>query len=131
MNWDMAMTEKRELDDRHLEGLFAAARAIAPTPSADLMGRVLADAAEVMEGFAAPMRSPAQVVPASLAARMIAGIGGGRALAGLLAAAVAGVAIGAVSPEIVWTLSGGALGAEIGYDPNEFLPSYGDLLVEG
>ena len=95
------------------------------------MGRALADAAEIMEGFAAPMRSPARTAPASLAARMIAAIGGARALAGLLAAAFAGAAIGAVSPEIVWTLSDGVLGAEIGYDPNEFLPSYGDLLGEG
>ena len=84
----MAMTEKRELDDRHLEGLFAAARATVSTPSADLIGKVLADAAKVMEEFAAPMRSPAWTAPASLAARMIAAIGGGRALTVLLASCV-------------------------------------------
>lgn len=125
------MTEKRELDDRHLDGLFAAARATAPTPSADLMGRVLADAAAVMEEFSAPMRNSARSAPTGLAARILDALGGGPALAGLVAAAVAGVAIGAVSPETVWTLSGGALGGEIGYDPNEFMPSYGDLLGSG
>ena len=122
------MTEKQKLDDRHLEGLFTAARESVPRPSGKLMGRVLADAEVVMEGFAGPIRSPIRTAPTSLVARALAAFGGGPALAGLAVAAVAGVAIGAVSPETVWTLSGGALGTQIGYDPNEFLPSYGDLL---
>ena len=124
----MAMTEKRKLDDRHLERLFASARESVPSPSRKLLGRVLADAETVMDGFATPTRSPIRATPTSFAARALAAFGGGPALAGLVVAAVAGVAIGAVSPETVWTLSGGALGTQSGYDPNAFLPSYGDLL---
>lgn len=119
------MADKRELDDADLDGLFAAARDETPMPSAELVGRVLADAEAVQAGFVAP----AAARPARFGG-LIAALGGWPALAGLATAAVAGITIGIVSPETVDTLSGGALGLA-GYDVNDLLPSYADLLGEG
>ncbi len=121
----MRMTDKRPLSDAELDGLFAASRRAAPAPSDDLMARVLGDAAEA----AAPAAVPA---PRRAGRRgLLAQIGGWPAAAGLAAAAVAGLAIGLWQPEALDDLTGGYLASAAGYEIEDLLPSYGDLLGEG
>ena len=113
---------KRALDDTELDGLFAAAKAAAPQPSPDLMARILADAEASVA--APPKRRP------SFWAGVLESIGGWPSAAGLATAAVAGLAIGLGTPDTLETLSGGYLAAG-GYQLEDLMPSYGDLLEEG
>lgn len=92
------MSDDRQTEtprDDGLEAFFAAARADAPTPSDDLVARILADADAVHPApvALAPRRS------ASPAWRdVLRGIGGWPALAGLATATVAGLWIGVQPP---------------------------------
>lgn len=111
----MSMAEAHHED---LEPWFAAARAQAPQPGAGLMARLMADAdavaaarpAPVASGGAsrlpalpaAPARSPARRRGRS---RLVSGLGGWKAVAGLMAAGVAGVWIGLAVPDAVGRLS--------------------------
>ncbi len=121
------MTDKRPLDDSELDGLFAAAKADAPTPSDDLIARIMADA-EAQAAGPAPVSAP----KLRRLAALLAAIGGWPSAAGLATAAVAGLAIGLSAPDTLDTLSGGYLAlADGGYQLEDLLPSYGDLLDEG
>jgi len=92
-----------------LEPFFAAARACAPEPSAALMARVAQAAEEAMQAQRVPLRGP---VPARapLAERLGALLGGWPAMAGLAAAVLVGLWIGAGLPAAV-----GPGAAEAGY----------------
>ncbi|MDJ0824645.1 MAG: dihydroorotate dehydrogenase [Rhodobacter sp.] len=119
------MAERPDLTDTELDGLFQAARDTAPMPSADLIARVIADAEAELE----PGVEPAAPRPGILAA-VLATIGGWPAAAGLATAAVAGLMIGIATPDTLQDLSGGYFAAA-GYQLEDLLPSYGDLLGEG
>lgn len=80
-------------DDRELEVFFDAARRTAPQPSADLMARILADAAAEQPQ---PVVAVAKPVPWWRSA--FDALGGAPAIGGLLTATVAGVWIGAAQP---------------------------------
>lgn len=95
------MTNKDPLD-----AYFAAGRDAAPSPSADLTARVLADAAAVSGARAAPLAAARPGFGALL--RLI---GGWRGATGLGAAAMAGLVLGFVQPDGVPVL-GEALFAE-------------------
>jgi hypothetical protein len=85
------MMGKDDLDD-----LFSAVRADGPVPSGDLVARVLADAAALQPGLAAPLRA---VAPRrSLLAAIAAIFGGGPVLAGMGSAAVASLMLGFAQP---------------------------------
>ncbi|PRX35086.1 hypothetical protein SAMN05216257_102439 [Meinhardsimonia xiamenensis] len=88
----------RALGEAELELFFEAARSQAPEPPSRLMARILADA----EGaLAAPAAARATRRRPSLPALVGRVLGGWPALAGLSAAAVAGLAIGLGAPETV------------------------------
>ncbi len=96
----MKMTTDHSSNTDPLEGLFQTARAT-PEPSSDFMARVLADALAVQSaaavvGVKRPVRSAWK--------RALAAVGGGFGLAGIGAAAVAGLLIGYVQPDPVLTL---------------------------
>ena len=123
----MKMVDKTPLDDTALDAFFDAARAQDPTPSDDLIARILADAdAEVIaqSQTAAPPRR-------GWFAQVVGGLGGWPALAGLATAAVTGVTIGVVSPDVIDTWTDGTVSAALGYEVNDLLPSVGGLLDEG
>ncbi|MDM7933395.1 dihydroorotate dehydrogenase [Tabrizicola sp.] len=115
------------MQDKDLDGLLSMAASRAPRPSDGLMDRVLADAMALQprpEGIAAP----AAPAPVGLLARLAALFGGAPVVAGVLSAAMAGVAVGYFSPATTDLLTGG-LGA--GAEVLDLFPSADFLMTEG
>ncbi|MCO6382819.1 hypothetical protein [Oceanicola sp. 502str15] len=131
-----------------LESFFSAARVeepMAAEPSPELLARVLEDGYGVQEGFAeaAPVIASAGGAAAAprrgFLAALWASIGGAPGLAGLTAAALAGIWIGLRPPEAVSSVTASLLGSAtatadttasdddlLGYDV-----AYADLLTDG
>lgn len=112
------------MQDKELDGLLFMAASRAPRPSDGLMDRVLADAMALQprpEGIAAQ-------APVGLVARFAALFGGAPVVAGVLSAAMAGVAVGYFSPATTDLLTGG-LGA--GAEVLDLFPSADFLMTEG
>lgn len=124
----MKMTDKRPLDEAELDALFSAAAQDRPTPSDDLMARIMADAQ-------AEIPSPRAALPVASRqgwfASVVAAIGGWPAAAGLATAAVTGLVIGLVPPDSLLELADDYLVASSVFEFDDFMPSYGDLLGEG
>ncbi len=93
-----------------LDAHFAVARAAAPTPSDDLLARVLNDAEAVQK------KAPSAVTPApvriSPMTQLFCLLGGWPAMGGLTTAAVAGLWLGISPPVVLQELSGGYLGPD-------------------
>ncbi|NEY91887.1 dihydroorotate dehydrogenase [Tabrizicola oligotrophica] len=83
------------MTDDDLDGLFAAARAEAPRPSAALSARVISDAEAALQAAPAARRAPERP---GLLASLAAIFGGGGALAGMVTATLAGFWIGFAQP---------------------------------
>lgn len=119
----MTRIDENGRDDAMLDEVFAAGRADAPVPSADLLARIMADADGVAEGREAltePRRKRRSWI-----AGIAAVVGGWPALAGMATAAAAGVWIGAAQPEAVTTLTGGVLPATTSdYELEDMFPGY-------
>ncbi|MCB2115096.1 MAG: dihydroorotate dehydrogenase [Rhodobacteraceae bacterium] len=99
----------RDEDERELEGLFRAARALSPAPSGALMARVLADA-EAARPRPAPDPTPVSGVAApSWIAQLL---GGWRGLGGLATAGAAGLWIGYAGLADTALMQGGLIDAE-------------------
>jgi hypothetical protein len=113
------------IDD--LDGLFASAARDRPEPSPALMDRVLADALALQPqpAFVRPMPAPAP----GLLARLAVLFGGGPVLAGVCSAALAGVALGYLSPGTYDYVTGGL--ADTATDPVELFPTTDFLTSEG
>jgi len=127
------MNDKTQLKDFELDDLFETARNTAPVPSADLVARMMADADAELSANARA-KSSSVPVKRGLFAGILTGIGGWPAVAGLATATVAGVMIGAATPDTLDALdnlSGGYLASVTGYELDDLVPSLGDLLVEG
>jgi len=113
----------QELDD-----LFATAREKSPEPSVALLARVLDDARAHQP---APMILPrAMPQAAPFWARMVAGFGGGKALAGLGTAALAGFWLGLAEPAPIMALTD-VLWPEAPMETVEVIASFEDFLTEG
>lgn len=78
-----------------LDDIFAHARAVAPTPSDDLVARVLADAKAAGKEVAAPAPRP------GFFAGLLDVVGGWPSVGGLVAATVAGIWVGVAPPASV------------------------------
>lgn len=95
----MSTSDEDNWQEAALVPFFDAARKQAPTPSTDLMARVLEDAEAAQVRYAAATRSAAP--RAGLWARIRQGLGGWPAMTGLAAAGLAGVWIGLALPEVL------------------------------
>ena len=95
-------------NDDMLDDLFATARQAAPAPSADLMARVLADAAAVQ-----PQPATTTAAVPGLWSRMLDAIGGWPAVSGLAAATVAGIWVGVAPPSAVEDMTASLIGDEV------------------
>jgi len=97
-------------NDDMLEDILAQARGLTPTPSRDLMARVMADADALQ-----PAPAPAAVSAGRLGiwARMMDAIGGWPAVSGLAAATIAGIWVGVAPPSSVEDLAASMVGDEV------------------
>jgi len=130
-NWGMKMAEKKPLDDRELDGFFAVARDVPTAVSEEFMARILADAMAEMPP-ALPVYAVRPVPNAGgWIANLLGAIGGWPAAAGLAMVTVTGLIIGIGTPETLDQWTGGYLNASLGYQVEDFLPSYDDILGEG
>lgn len=128
-----------------LESFFSAARAdgtVAAEPSPELLARVLEDGYGVQDALAAAPAVVAASAPAPRPGRIasfFAAIGGAPGLAGLTAAALAGVWIGVRPPEGVSSVTASLFGSasaatEFSADDNALMGydiAYADLLTDG
>jgi len=125
----MSKNDKTMLSDAALDEIFAAGREATPAPSDAVLARILADAEGEIEARAAPVRRPAMAERPGLWARILSGLGGWPAVAGMATATVAGVWLGFASPDQLNELAGGLLLPEASgltsYDLEDFLPSDG------
>ncbi len=119
----MSGSEKSS-DDFDLDALFDEARQASPVASSDLMQRISKDAALVQT------KEEAVVAPTtSWLKRGFAALGGWPALGGLATAAVTGVYIGFMQPELV---NFDANGVELSdFDEAEFFPGDALFFEEG
>lgn len=127
----MTKTDKTMLSDRALEEIFAAGRATAPEPSATLMAGILADADTALAARAAPAPLRAGGPRVGSLGRILSGLGGWPAVAGMVTATIAGAWIGFASPDQLNALAGGVLlpAGESGaaYELEDILPADGGL----
>jgi len=96
---------KHKDDAAQLEAVFARMRGEDPVPSEALMDRIMLDADTVLSA-SSPQVTPKAVRPKpSIGARLLDAIGGWPSFGGLAAATVAGVWIGAASPDVLGGVS--------------------------
>ncbi|MCX7286660.1 MAG: hypothetical protein NTW20_03625 [Rhodobacterales bacterium] len=120
------------MQDSDLDGLLGLAARARPTPSTDLMDRVLADALALQPGAAPPWRATAmarQGERPGWLARLAAAFGGAPVLAGVCASMVVGLAVGYLNPSALDYLTSGLTGAETG--TLELFPTTDFLATEG
>ena len=103
----MMMTDH---NDDMLDDIFAQARSVTPTPSADLMARVLADAANAMPD------QNMKVAPTGRAKRILEMLGGWTGVSGLVTATCAGVWIGVAPPAVLQDYAASYYGDEVSVD---------------
>lgn len=121
------MTDKAPLTDKALDDLFDLARAQAPSPSHDLVMRILSDADSHLSDASELNRDSRK----GTATRLRDLFGGWPAWAGLATAAVTGIAIGFAAPEALDTWSGGYLSAAFGAGMSDLMPSFTGLIGDG
>lgn len=121
------------MQDIDLDGLFAAARAESPTPTAGLVARIEADAASLHRA-----RSAAAVpAPALFRQRWpgwIAALGGNGVMAGLVTATLAGLWLGVAQPAPVSSLTqtlSEAFAEDTGLGTVELIPALDTFGAEG
>lgn len=114
------------MQDKELDGLLALAARRAPTPSADLMDTVLAEALALQP---APGALPERPAPTrgNLLKRLAALFGGAPMLAGVVSAGVMGVVLGYLNPATMDLLTGGLTSAET----MDLFPTADFLTTEG
>ena len=118
------------MQDKDLEALLALAATQPPAPSPALIDRVLADALAEQPAPPGPVSAvpPAAAVRPGLLARLAGLFGGGPMLAGVVSAAVAGVAVGYLNPGTLDLLTGGLAASA---ETVELFPSADFLTTEG
>jgi hypothetical protein len=125
------MTKVMTGKDAELDQMLADLGAVQPPVPDALMTRILADAAAVQDAVQAERPRPAaNVVQGSLWGRIAAAVGGGKVLAGLGSAAVAGVVLGFAQPASLAPLTSAVWGQGLDISV-DLLPADDDLLAEG
>jgi len=111
--------------DDTLEVFFAAGRAEAPIPSADLLSRIMADAQ-------AQSAAPVIIAPRpGLFANLIESIGGWPTLAGMATAGVFGVWVGFSQPAGLDLVAEQMMGTDNSSYLVDLLPAFGTEFEEG
>lgn len=113
--------------DDILDGMLAEAAAQQPVPSAGLISRIVADA-DAVQSKPQPFR-PAMVAKAGWLATLADWFGGGMSLAGMSAAAAAGLYLGVAQPASVLALTELVTGSTT-IDSLDLLPASGTLWAQ-
>lgn len=113
--------------DDILDGMFAEAAAQQPVPSAGLISRIVADA-DAEQPKAQSLR-PAKAAKAGWLATLADWFGGGMSLAGMSAAAAAGLYLGVAQPASVLALTELVTGSTT-IDSLDLLPASGTLWAQ-
>ncbi len=119
--------------DAELDQLLAGLGAMRPAVPDALMARVLADAAAVQDdaqSARAALRPATGVAGGSVWGRIAGALGGGKVMAGLGSAAIAGVVLGFAQPAPIATLSSTLWGQDFDVSV-DLLPIADDFLAEG
>lgn len=116
------------MQDKDLDGLLALAALQAPRPSDGLMDRVLADA--MASQLRPPVIAPRPATTGRLA-RLAAMFGGAPVLAGVVSAAIAGVAFGYLDPETTGLLTDSIASGLTGSEALDLFPSADFMSTEG
>ena len=103
-SWGMTMTDKRMTEGADLAPWFEAGRAEPPAPTGDWLARMETMALAEQPAPAPPMPMRAAAPRGGWLREMLGQLGGWPALAGLAAACVTGVWLGAAAPAD-WTAS--------------------------
>lgn len=126
---------KTDRSEQELEELLQLAAKAGPDPSDALLARVMADADAVLAERSAASATALGSVPTTASGgwlnRLLGGIGGWPAVAGLATATVAGVWIGYAQPASFSGVAGGLLAGETAYDLGDLLPDYNSVLAGG
>jgi hypothetical protein len=133
MRWDTRVTKVMTGKDTELDQLLADLGARRPAVSDALMARVLADAVAVQDSAqspSVPTHVAARPLQGSLWSRIAAAVGGGKVLAGLGSAAIAGVALGFAQPAPLAILTSAIWGQGLDISV-DLLPADDDFLAEG
>jgi len=120
------MTKDKDIG---LEAYFEAGRAATPVPSADLIGRIMADAQAQMAPAIAPTETSAP--RPGLFASLIEAIGGWPTLAGMATAGIVGVWVGFSQPAGLDMVAEQLLGAEDARYLVDLLPAFSADFEEG
>lgn len=128
----MANDEKKNVEDDDVDALLTSARSV--EPGADLMARVMADAARAQQENAAeaPAQPRIRAKRAGLFTRppaWVAALGGWGSFGGVTAAGIVGLAVGFWSPDMVDVLSGGQIWSLTGTGTS-LSPDLSDLAIE-
>ena len=125
------MTDKSEMGEAEIDGLLAQASRAEIAPTGDLLARIIADADQVADQRDiqdAPLRTGRR---RGLFARILSGVGGWQAMAGLVSAAIVGVSVGYASPDTFDSFTGGFVSIEDNQSLGDFMPTVTNFLVEG
>lgn len=122
------MTDDKKLD---LEMYFEAGRAADTLPTADLLGRIMADAQAQMLSAQTVQTDVTPVARQSLLANLLTAIGGWPTLAGMATAAVVGVWIGFSQPAGVDLVAEQIWGSEDAGYLVDLIPAFSDGFEEG
>lgn len=121
-----------------LEAFFAAGRSTAPEVSDALMARILGDAAEEQARILAGRAAQPSATPAARPRPwqvLIAALGGGKAVAGLVTAALVGIWLGISPPTqlaaLTQTVTQNVLGSSTSLDGLDLLPTLDPVLTQG
>lgn len=125
------MTEKRHLSDVELNDLFAGAAGASKLASEALMARIMAEAEMVADAQSQPLFATVSQVRQGKFRRFLNGLGGWPAVAGLVTVTVAGIWIGYASPDALEDITDLYLATDTGFNLEDLMPSYDNLLNEG
>jgi len=120
--------KERSLTDAQLEAAFDAMRRQPAEPTADLMARILTDAETVSAAQSEVIAVPFATPRSNWVQRLLSGLGGMPALAGLAAVACVGVGIGLNPPAVIEGLEASLFGTADVYVLDMLPDLQGDLI---
>ncbi len=125
------MTDKNAFNQIDLDALLEQEGKVPVQPSDGLMSRIIQDADQLADQHNTTLVRHSTPNTGGFWHRILAGLGGWPAFAGLATATVAGIWIGYASPVSVGSLSSGLILSDASYALEDFMPVFSDFQEEG